>query len=86
MVVGDGDLLVLLRLQLALVETQGAFQDVFDLLQSRQGNQNLIFFFQIFLQYHILNIYKMRVHHLGTVFAHGLQVIQLSLKEGNLRF
>lgn len=29
---------------------------------------------------------EMSVHRLRTVFAHGLQVIQLSLKERNLRF
>lgn len=34
-VVGDGNLLVLLSLQLALVEAQGTFQNVFDLFQRR---------------------------------------------------
>lgn len=28
----------------------------------------------------------MGVHHLGTVFAHGLQVVDLALQEGHLRF
>lgn len=32
MVVRDGDLLVLPGLQLALIETQGTFENVFDLL------------------------------------------------------
>lgn len=28
----------------------------------------------------------MGVHHLGTVFAHGFQVVDLALQEGHLRF
>lgn len=40
MVVGDGDLLILLSLQLALVEAQRPLQDVFDLAGSK-SNQGL---------------------------------------------
>lgn len=40
MIVGDGDLLILLSLQLALVEAQRPLQDVFDLAGSK-SNQGL---------------------------------------------
>lgn len=36
-VVSDGDLLILLCLQLALVEAQGTFQNVFDLFSKETG-------------------------------------------------
>lgn len=35
-VVSNGDLLILLSFQLALVETQGAFQNVFDLFSKKK--------------------------------------------------
>lgn len=36
MVIGDGDLFILLGFQLALVETQGTFQNVFDLISKKR--------------------------------------------------
>lgn len=37
-IIGDGNLFVLLSLQLALVEAQGTFQNVFDLFSKGEEN------------------------------------------------